>query len=212
MKITNKISLFTLFIKRTLDISFSIIILFVFLIPLILISIFIKFDGGPIIYKHLRVGRNKKTFYCLKFRSMTVDADKKLDDYLNQNPLIRIEFEKTYKLQKDPRITYIGNFLRKTSLDELPQLFNVIRGDMSLVGIRPVTIAEYEKYYGDNANYYYTLRPGITGLWQISGRSNTTYRERIILDKLYFKNFSIMNDFKILFATIPVVIFGKGAY
>ncbi len=169
-------------------------------------------DGGSALYAQERIGFRGRPFQCLKFRSMIVDADKKLIEYLELHPELKAEYEINFKLKNDPRITSIGNFLRKTSLDELPQLFNVIRGDMSLVGPRPVTEKELDEYYKESAQIYKRVHPGITGLWQISGRSETTYARRIDLDSWYIRNWSLWHDIVILLRTVKVVLQNKGAY
>ncbi|MDD2748529.1 MAG: undecaprenyl-phosphate galactose phosphotransferase WbaP [Acidithiobacillus sp.] len=169
-------------------------------------------DGGPALYAQERIGHQGKSFGCLKFRSMVIDADARLAEYFTANPQLKAEYEQTYKLKNDPRITSIGKFLRKTSLDELPQLFNVLRGEMSLVGPRPVTAKEIETYYGEIGALYKLVFPGITGLWQVSGRSNTSYSERIYLDSWYVKNWTLWYDIVILLRTIKVVLKRDGAY
>ncbi|ELN2738035.1 undecaprenyl-phosphate galactose phosphotransferase WbaP [Pluralibacter gergoviae] len=197
--------------KRIFDIigSMSIIIL---LSPLLLyIYIKVKKDGGPAIYGHLRVGKNGKHFKCLKFRSMIINSKEVLDDLLANDMEAKAEWIKTYKLKNDPRITKIGSFLRRTSLDELPQLFNVLRGEMSLVGPRPIITEELERY-SDEVDYYLLSKPGMTGLWQVSGRSDVDYDTRVYLDAWYVKNWSMWNDIAILFKTISVVLKRNGAY
>ena len=169
-------------------------------------------DGGHALYAQERIGRNGKPFGCLKFRSMVTDADARLVEYFCVHPELKGEYERTFKLKNDPRITSIGEFLRKTSLDELPQLFNVLRGEMSLVGPRPVTAKELQKYYGDVGELYKLVHPGISGLWQVSGRSNTTYTERVYLDSWYIKNWTLWYDIVILLRTVKVVLRRDGAY
>ena len=179
---------------------------------LLIICLLIKFSSkGPIIYSHLRYGRNGKTFPAYKFRSMVQDADKILNDFLEKNPEQKKEWEEDQKLKNDPRITWIGKIIRKTSLDELPQLINVLKGEMSLVGPRPIVENEIQKY-GKSYSLYKRVRPGITGLWQVSGRNNTTYDERINYDCYYVRNWSLSLDFYLLFRTIKVVLFREGAY
>jgi undecaprenyl-phosphate galactose phosphotransferase len=150
-------------------------------------------------------------FGCLKFRSMVPDADEILKRRLDDDPDARTEWEQGFKLKDDPRITPIGAFLRRTSLDELPQLWNVLKGEMSLVGPRPIIEEELERY-GDQVGYYLETRPGITGLWQISGRNNTSYDDRVALDSWYVRNWSLWYDLVILVKTINVVVKGQGAY
>ena len=169
-------------------------------------------DGGHALYAQERIGRNGKPFGCLKFRSMVTDADARLVEYFRAHPELKGEYERTFKLKNDPRITPIGEFLRKTSLDELPQLFNVLRGEMSLVGPRPVTAKELQKYYGGVGELYKLVHPGISGLWQVSGRSNTTYTERVYLDSWYIKNWTLWYDIVILLRTVKVVLRREGAY
>lgn len=171
-----------------------------------------KDDPGPIIFAHTRIGKNGKEFPCYKFRSMIVNSKEILEKHLAENPAAREEWEKTYKLKNDPRITPIGNTLRRTSLDELPQIFNVLKGEMSLVGPRPVIQEELDKYYGDTVELYKSVRPGITGLWQVSGRSDLDYEERVALDAYYIKNRSFWGDIVILWKTVAVVLLKKGAY
>jgi Undecaprenyl-phosphate galactose phosphotransferase WbaP len=171
----------------------------------------IRQDGGPAFYGHTRVGKNGKPFKCWKFRSMVMNSQEILKELLEKDPAAREEFEQTFKLKNDPRITKVGHFLRKSSLDEIPQLFNVLCGEMSLVGPRPVVEAE-RSYYADKFSYYTSVKPGITGLWQISGRSDTGYPLRVQLDSNYVKEWSLWNDIIILFKTVHVVLTRKGAY
>lgn len=168
-------------------------------------------DPGPIFFSHIRIGRNGKTFKYYKFRTMVVNAKTKLREYLAANPEAQKEWEESYKLKNDPRITKVGHFLRKSSLDELPQLFNVLKGEMSLVGPRPIIRTEIRKY-GDYIQDFYLVRPGITGVWQVSGRSDTTYDERVRMDSWYVHNWSVWIDIVYLVKTILVVIKSKGAY
>ena len=166
---------------------------------------------GPIIYGHERIGRYGRRFKAWKFRTMFQDSNLVLEQYLEDNPDMKEEWERDHKLRYDPRITRIGRFLRKTSLDELPQLWNVIRGDMSLVGPRPIVTEEIEKY-GPYFGLYTMVKPGITGLWQVSGRNNTTYEERVQLDAYYVRNWSPWVDAFLLLKTIRIVLFAQGAY
>ena len=176
------------------------------------ISIWIYIDSpGPVIFKHRRVGKDGKEFDCYKFRSMCVDADQKLKELLDGNPKARKEWEKDFKLKEDPRITKSGAFLRKTSLDELPQIFNVLKGEMSLVGPRPIIQAEVPRY-GKYISDYYMVRPGITGLWQTSGRNDIDYTERVQMDTWYVRNWNIWFDIVLLWRTFKAVLAGKGAY
>ena len=176
------------------------------------ISIWIYIDSpGPVIFKHRRVGKDGKEFDCYKFRSMCVDADRKLKELLDGNPKASKEWEKDFKLKEDPRITKSGAFLRKTSLDELPQIFNVLKGEMSLVGPRPIIQAEVPRY-GKYISDYYMVRPGITGLWQTSGRNDIDYTERVQMDTWYVRNWNIWFDIVLLWRTFKAVLAGKGAY
>ena len=200
-------------LKRAFDWLGSTVLL-IALSPLFaVIAIAIKrYDEGPIFYGHTRIGRNGKPFRCLKFRTMAADADERLARWKEEHPDLYAEFLKTYKLRNDPRVTGPGKWLRRTSLDELPQLFNVLCGEMSLVGPRPVLQRELDEYYGSAASLYKRVRPGMTGLWQISGRSDTTYEERVTYDELYVLNWSFWYDLVILFQTAWFVIRGQGAF
>ncbi|MEH9071749.1 undecaprenyl-phosphate galactose phosphotransferase WbaP [Klebsiella pneumoniae] len=198
-------------IKRTFDIIGSLGIIIILSPLLIYISNKVKKDGGPSIYGHERIGKGGKPFKCLKFRSMIVNSNEVLSRVLETDPEAKKEWDLTFKLKKDPRITKIGAILRRTSLDELPQLFNVLRGEMSLVGPRPIIRAELERY-NDEVDYYLLSKPGMTGLWQVSGRSDVDYETRVYLDAWYVKNWSMWNDIAILFKTIGVVLKKDGAY
>lgn len=199
------------FIKRTADIVLSILGL-VFLSPLFLyLSWKIRKDGGQAIYGHQRIGRNGKPFSCLKFRTMVINSDEILQNLFKNEPLAKAEWEKDFKLKDDPRITPLGNFLRRSSLDELPQLWNVLKGEMSLVGPRPI-VAEELSRYDEDVDYYFMAKPGMTGLWQVSGRNDVDYQKRVYLDAWYVKNWSLWNDLVILCKTISVVIRRSGAY
>jgi lipopolysaccharide/colanic/teichoic acid biosynthesis glycosyltransferase len=167
-------------------------------------------DGGPVFFAHARIGRGGRRFQCLKFRSMTPDADARLQAYLDVNPFARGQWAKDHKLRDDPRVTAFGRFLRRSSLDELPQLFNVLSGEMSLVGPRPIVEAETVKY-GIYFGEYCSVKPGITGLWQISGRSNVDYPARVALDVDYVHTASALLDLRILALTIPAVLAGRGS-
>lgn len=198
-------------IKRMFDIVGSAVGL-VILSPLFLyISFRIRQSGGDAIYRHKRVGKDGRHFDCYKFRTMVPNAGEVLEQLLENDPVSKAEWEQDRKLRNDPRITPIGGFLRKTSLDELPQLWNVLRGEMSLVGPRPIVDEELEKY-GDKSSYYLEVRPGITGLWQISGRNDATYNSRVFLDAWYVQNWSLLYDIVIMVRTIKVVFGGNGAY
>ncbi|HBT3176090.1 undecaprenyl-phosphate galactose phosphotransferase WbaP [Klebsiella aerogenes] len=198
-------------LKRLFDIAGSITIIIVLSPILFYISRKVKKDGGPAIYGHERIGKDGKSFKCLKFRSMVINSKEVLENLLTNNLEAKKEWDATFKLKNDPRITRIGSFLRRTSLDELPQLFNVLKGEMSLVGPRPIITAELERY-NDEVDYYLLSKPGMTGLWQVSGRSDVDYETRVYLDTWYVKNWSMWNDIAILFKTISVVLKKDGAY
>jgi undecaprenyl-phosphate galactose phosphotransferase len=203
---------FNIVSKRVFDYMAALLLTLLLIIPLIAIALAIRLtSSGPAIYKQPRVGRRGKEFMCYKFRTMYADADERLARILKENSEAREEWERQWKLTDDPRITPIGNFLRVTSLDELPQLFNVLKGQMSLVGPRPVTQEEIENYYRDSAELCFSVPPGITGLWQVSGRSNTSYDYRIALDSWYVRNWNMWLDIVILLKTVSVVIKMEGA-
>lgn len=200
--------------KRLFDILFSLAVI-IFTFPLWLtIVVFIKMeDRGPVFYKHRRVMDSGKGFSCLKFRTMHVDADQRLHNLLEKAPALREQWERTYKLKDDPRITRVGGFLRKTSLDELPQFINVLSGRMSVVGARPVVPEELEKFYKDTTLTYCSTKPGITGPWQAGKRSDIEdYRERVELDRRYILNCSLWLDIRIIFKTFWSILTGNGAY
>ncbi|MCQ2584314.1 MAG: undecaprenyl-phosphate galactose phosphotransferase WbaP [Treponema sp.] len=203
---------FNLFCKRVIDVFvvllFSPIIIPIFLILCILVKITSK---GPIFYGHKRAGKNGKEFKCWKFRTMGIDSQERLEEILKTDPVRRAEWEKDRKFTDDPRVTNFGKILRKTSLDELPQLINILTGEMSLVGPRPVTFGELDKY-GEAKDFVLSVTPGLTGMWQVSGRSDTGYEERITFDTYYIQNWSIWLDLWILIKTVWVVLKGKGAY
>lgn len=183
------------------------------ILPILLVlALLVGLDNkGRIIFAHRRVGQNGRLFPCYKFQSMVPDAQDRLEEYLAKNPGARKEWEESFKLTNDPRVTKLGAFLRKTSLDELPQLWNVLMGDMSLVGPRPIVTQEIDRY-GDYIREYYMVPPGITGMWQVNGRSDTTYEERVAMDTWYVRNWSVWIDLVYLFKTIKTVFTGKGAY
>ena len=198
--------------KRIFDITATVIGGILILPVIAIVAILIYLDSpGPIVFGHKRVGQGGKEFPCYKFRSMVPNAQEALEIYLKENPEAREEWERDFKLKDDPRVTKIGKFLRKTSLDELPQLWNVLIGDMSLVGPRPIVRAEVEKY-GEYINDFYLVPPGITGVWQVSGRSDTTYEERVLMDSWYVHNWSVWIDIVYLVKTVLAVLKGKGAY
>lgn len=198
-------------VKRVFDIVVGLMLIVMLLPVLVMLALIVKIDGGPALYGHTRVGRNGKKFRCLKFRSMVVNSEAVLKELLATDAEARAEWEREFKLKHDVRVTRIGRFLRRTSLDELPQLWNVVRGEMSLVGPRPIIDQELERY-GSNSKYYLMATPGITGLWQVSGRCETDYATRVSLDVNYVQNWSLHRDIEILFKTFFVVIRGTGAY
>ena len=197
--------------KRIFDTLTAILLLVLFSPLLLVIGLLIRQDGGPALFAHPRVGKRGRTFNCYKFRTMVVNAEEKLEKMLQENPSLRHQWEQEFKLKVDPRISPLGRFLRKSSLDELPQLLNVIRGEMSLVGPRPVVSQELSRY-GDEVGYYLMVRPGMTGLWQVSGRNDLDYDTRVYLDTWYVKNWSLWHDQIILFKTVTVVLQRAGAY
>jgi Undecaprenyl-phosphate galactose phosphotransferase WbaP len=178
----------------------------------LLIAGAIMFESrGPVLFAHTRIGRGNRRFRLWKFRSMVDNADEVLQAHLESNPDSALEWRLTHKLRSDPRVTGIGRFLRKTSLDELPQLWNVLRGDMSMVGPRPIVGEEVEKY-GPSFTLYSQVLPGLTGLWQVSGRNDTTYHERVALDARYILAWTAAMDLRVLLKTVRVVVCGHGAY
>jgi Undecaprenyl-phosphate galactose phosphotransferase WbaP len=211
--ISNKLKLiWNVRLKRIIDLA-SVIIGGTLIFPfLLLISFFIKITSkGPVLYKQKRLGKDGVYFFTYKFRSMTVDADQQLHNLINKDPGLKAEWDQNHKLRNDPRITGIGRFLRRTSFDELPQLINILKGEMSLVGPRPIVDEEVVKY-GEDYNRVFSNKPGLTGLWQVSGRSNTKYHDRIAYDTYYLQNWSIWLDLWIIYKTIGVIVSGKGAY
>ena len=190
------------------------ILLLPILLPVIAILAFLikKESPGPVFFAHNRIGKDGKVIPTLKFRSMYSDAAVRLEKLLEEDAEIKAEWEKNFKLKEDPRVTKIGTLLRKTSLDELPQIFNVLKGEMNFVGPRPVIQQEIDQYYKEDAKYYFMVKPGITGLWQVSGRSDTDYEYRVKTDKWYVMNWSLWLDIVILFKTVKVVLFREGAY
>jgi lipopolysaccharide/colanic/teichoic acid biosynthesis glycosyltransferase len=199
-------------VARVLDVTLALLAL-LFVLPLmgvIAIAIFAQ-DGGPILFSHRRIGRGGKPFYCWKFRSMAVDAQARLAELLARDSAAQREWALDHKLRNDPRVTPLGSFLRRSSLDELPQLFNVLQGTMSLVGPRPIVDAEICRY-GRRFQHYCAVKPGITGLWQVSGRNDVSYRTRIALDCLYAKSRSPALYIWIVIVTIPAVLSRKGSY
>lgn len=197
--------------KRTMDAVLACIALLLLTPLMIVTAILVAADGGAVFYRHRRIGRNGVPFQCLKFRTMLPDAEGALRALLTADPAAQREWQKNFKLKNDPRITWIGRFLRKSSIDELPQLINVIKGDMALVGPRPIVSDEILRY-GDEISFYYRCRPGITGLWQISGRNDTSYAQRVRMDVEYAQSISLKRDVIIMIKTAKVVLAGLGAY
>lgn len=200
-------------IKRLVDIIAGLagtILLIPITICIYIAKKILREDDGPIFYDQLRIGKGGKHFKLYKYRSMVIGADKILEEYLAENEEARIEFEKNQKLKNDPRITKLGNFLRKTSLDEFPQFINVLKGDMSLVGPRPIVDREVE-LFGDKMKTVHSVRPGLTGYWAANGRSDTTYEQRVEMEAYYAENFSLLLDIKIILKTIKSVIKKEGA-
>ena len=198
--------------NRGMNVAIAAIALLFFLPLMILVGMAIWCqDRGPVLFAHRRIGRDGRKFPCLKFRSMAIDAQERLEELLARDPQARLEWERDHKLRHDPRVTRLGAFLRKSSLDELPQLLNVIRGEMDLVGPRPIVEAEATKY-GPRFKHYCAVNPGITGLWQVSGRNDTSYRSRVAMDCLYARSKSLPLDLWILVATVPAVLLRKGSY
>jgi lipopolysaccharide/colanic/teichoic acid biosynthesis glycosyltransferase len=187
-------------------------LLLILLSPFLAIIVFLIWqrDGAPVLFAHYRVGYEGKLFRCMKFRTMLRNSEEVLSDLLRNDPQARVEWERDHKLVNDPRVTRIGSFLRRSSLDELPQLLNVLRGEMNLVGPRPITVAELARY-GRVRWHYLSVRPGITGLWQVSGRNNTTYEQRVALDRRYVEQRSLWLDLGILLRTMRVVAAREGA-
>jgi Undecaprenyl-phosphate galactose phosphotransferase WbaP len=199
-------------IKRFMDLTVVIIGGIIILPLILLISLLVKLSSpGPVLYGHTRLGKDGRHFTAYKFRSMVMNADEKLRAILTENPEVREEWEANHKLKNDPRVTKIGRILRRTSFDEFPQLVNILKGEMSLVGPRPIVDDEIDKY-GEDYNRIFSVKPGLTGLWQVSGRSDTDYSERVFLDTYYLQSWSVWLDIWVLFKTFSVVIKGKGAY
>lgn len=200
------------FLIRAVDVILAVLALIAIGPLMLTIAALIKRqDGGPVIFAHSRVGRGGRAFPCLKFRSMVVDAEARLQQVLAQDEAARREWAADHKLRNDPRITRLGAFLRKSSLDELPQLINVLRGEMSIVGPRPIVqgeVSRYGRWYG----HYCAVRPGITGLWQVSGRNDVSYRRRVACDVIYSRRQSFMVNVKIIAGTVPAVLKGDGSY
>jgi undecaprenyl-phosphate galactose phosphotransferase len=199
-------------LKRLFDIFGATCGLLLLGVPLLYVVFKVRKDGGGAFYGGKRIGRDGAPFSCWKFRSMCVDSEQMLEKLFAENEEALIEFETTYKLKNDPRVTRIGSVMRRTSIDELPQLWNVLKGEMSLVGPRPVPQNELDTYTAEGYRAYKVVKPGITGLWQVSGRSDTSYEQRIRYDIWYVRNWSLWHDVVIIVKTIKVVLFGSGAY
>lgn len=199
-------------LKRLLDLAIA-VPAFLFLLPVFFaVGLAVRLDGGgPIFFRHKRRGLGGEMFGCLKFRSMCVNAEDKLQSLLANDPVAAAEWAKDQKIRNDPRVTRIGKLLRKTSLDELPQLVNIIAGDMSIVGPRPIVDAEVPRY-GEHIHYYDSVRPGVLGLWQVSGRNDTCYDKRVELDVEYAQTHTAMADMMIILKAVPAVFLSRGAY
>lgn len=199
--------------KRIFDVLFSLMVLFLGLPVFSLVILGIKLSSkGSLFYKHERIGRGGKPFQCYKLRTMYTNADEQLAKILNSDSEKHLEWRATRKLKNDPRITPIGKLLRKTSLDEIPQFFNVLIGDLSVVGPRPVLKEEIDNLYGIKAYKILSIRPGLTGIWQVSGRNNTSYKTRLLLDEKYIETQSLLLDIKLILKTVPCMVLAKGAY
>ncbi|KAB1069576.1 sugar transferase [Methylobacterium planeticum] len=197
--------------KRAFDITVALIAVFALSLVFVLVAIAIKLSSrGPVLFKHGRIGRNGERFDCLKFRTMHAAGDAILRDHLDAHPAARAEWQATQKLHHDPRITALGRVLRKSSVDELPQLINILRGDMSLVGPRPIVQSEVPRY-GAHIRAYCSVRPGLTGLWQVSGRSDTSYDQRVAFDCEYVARRTFLYDLGIILRTLPAVFAARGA-
>jgi Undecaprenyl-phosphate galactose phosphotransferase WbaP len=200
------------FVKRIIDQTLSLLLLALLLPVMLLIMLIIRLESpGNALFFHRRIGHGGRQFRMWKFRSMRPDANRILEEYLRDHPELGVEWQEKHKLRNDPRVTRVGRILRKTSLDELPQLWNVLRGDMSLVGPRPIVADEVTKY-SEWFDLYCRVVPGLTGLWQVSGRSDTNYQKRVDLDSYYVRNWSPWFDIYLLACTFRVVLEGEGAY
>ncbi len=199
-------------IKRIFDVVAALLLgLLALPVGLVIALVICLESRGPVFFAHTRIGKGHRRFRLWKFRSMVVDADAVLQRHLEENPDRMWEWLRTHKLKDDPRVTRVGRFLRRTSLDELPQLWNVLAGDMSMVGPRPIVEEEAAKY-GTAFSLYAQVKPGLTGLWQVSGRNDTSYRQRVDLDSKYIRNWTLGTDFRVLLDTARVVVGGHGAY
>ena len=199
-------------VKRIWDCGVAAVALVIALPLMLVLAAAVSMDGGPVLYRHTRVGLAGRQFGCLKFRTMRVNSDQILACHLANCAQAAQEWQQTRKLRNDPRVTTVGRLLRSTSLDELPQLWNVIRGDMAVVGPRPVTASELSNYYHFYAECYASVRPGITGLWQVSGRNSTSYEQRVMLDVRYAHSHNWWMDTQIVWQTPRAVLTGRGAY
>ena len=202
------------FIKIIFDLLFSLLFLIAFSPLFLIISLLIKLSSrGPIFFLQKRIGKNNIPFKCIKFRTMYPESKDILKNLIKKDSVLKKEFEETHKIKNDPRITPIGKLLRKTSLDEIPQFINVLRGEMSIIGPRPI-VKEEKKKYGKNLKKVLLIKPGISGLWQVSGRNNLTYKRRVLLDLNYVENYNLIMDLRILFRTFGVILFplDRGAY
>jgi Undecaprenyl-phosphate galactose phosphotransferase WbaP len=210
---SNKLKMaWNLWIKRFVDLAIFILGVILILPFLLVIACLVKSSSpGPVLYGHKRLGINGKHFTAYKFRSMVTDSKERLHKLFESNPEIKKEWDKNHKLQNDPRVTAIGGFLRRTSLDEFPQLLNILKGEMSLVGPRPIVDEEVSRY-GEDFDWIFSVKPGMTGMWQVSGRSETDYAARVLYDSYYLQSWSVWLDIWILFMTFGAVIRGKGAY
>ena len=212
-KQTNKNTLYKK-VKIIFDFIFALTFLILGFPFFLILALLIKFSSrGPIFFMHKRIGKNNISFNCIKFRTMHPEAEDIFENIILKNEKLRREFEETQKIKNDPRITAIGKFLRKTSLDEIPQFLNVLKMEMSIVGPRPI-VKEEKKKYGKSISKVLTVKPGITGLWQVSGRNNLSYKKRVFLDCLYVDNVNILMDTRIILRTFGVILFPKdrGAY
>ena len=203
------VSFYVEFGKRAFDLVLGSLLLVLVLPLMALLMAIVASDGGAPLFAHTRVGRGGRTFQCLKIRTMVLDAEARLQHLLKDDPELAAEWERDQKLTVDPRVTRFGHFLRRTSLDEIPQLINVVRGEMSLVGPRPVTAPEVDRY-GPGAEAYLSVRPGLTGPWQIEGRNDIAFPERVLIDQAYARQISFLRDIKIVLLTTRVVLAAGG--
>lgn len=202
-------NLYSQHLKRLFDFCLALVMAPVLLPIIAVLYLMVRLQGGAGFFAHERVGQNGRKFKCYKIQTMVSDAEQRLKKYLAENPAARAEWDRTQKLADDPRVTKLGRFLRRTSLDELPQLWNVLRGEMSFVGPRPVTVPELDRY-GIHKRAYLSLKPGITGVWQVEGRTNGCYDERLRMDKTYLEKISFMYDLGLILRTARVVVSPTG--